>query len=353
MNLKVYLDMKNKKIKIFLGAFLNYTNAQNINCLSLSNHLDQKKFTVYSLSVYFRPKVKSNAIIFNCLYPFKISSKLGLLWGILVCDIAYFPKHQSTPKWMLKIANFLGKKTFTTIEANMCDFSKERSMIKAFKGKRKMINYFKSFKNIFPITTYLRDNSKCGVNIDDRVLFLGVENCNFNPVVKQRLKNIIFIGTVEEAKGIHEYNELSKLYNNLNFHAIGDGPLKKTLENDINNRINFYGLLDNDKLDAILENIDLLILPSKAEGFPKVILEAASAGVPSIVYSDYGANEWILNNDSGFVVNTFEQIKESLDLLLKNQSEIKKRSINAIKLSKNYDWKYIIKDWEKIISSLS
>ena len=146
---------------------------------------------------------------------------------------------------------------------------------------------------------------------------------------------------------------MSKLYNNLNFHAIGDGPLKKTLENDINNRINFYGLLDNDKLDSILENIDLLILPSKAEGFPKVILEAASAGVPSIVYSDYGANEWILNNDSGFVVNTFEQIKESLDLLLKNQSEIKKRSINAIKLSKNYDWKYIIKDWEKIISSLS
>ena len=36
-----------KKIKIFLGAFVNYQAAQNINCRSLSKHLDKDKFEVY------------------------------------------------------------------------------------------------------------------------------------------------------------------------------------------------------------------------------------------------------------------------------------------------------------------
>ena len=35
-----------KKIKIFLGAFVNYQAAQNINCRSLSEYLDKNKFEV-------------------------------------------------------------------------------------------------------------------------------------------------------------------------------------------------------------------------------------------------------------------------------------------------------------------
>lgn len=37
---------KMKRIKIFLGGYVNYLNAQNINCRSLSEHLDQNKFNI-------------------------------------------------------------------------------------------------------------------------------------------------------------------------------------------------------------------------------------------------------------------------------------------------------------------
>ena len=82
--------MHKKKIKIFLGGYLNYTNAQNLHCLALANYLDSSKFTTYALSVYFLPKIKSKAIVFNCFYPFKISSILGFLWGVIICDITKY-----------------------------------------------------------------------------------------------------------------------------------------------------------------------------------------------------------------------------------------------------------------------
>ena len=35
-----------KKKKIFLAAYVNYLNAQNINCRSIANHLDKTKYEI-------------------------------------------------------------------------------------------------------------------------------------------------------------------------------------------------------------------------------------------------------------------------------------------------------------------
>ena len=140
--------MDKKKTKIFLGAYINYANAQNINCLSLAKYLDEDKFTTYALSLYSSPSVKTKAIMFNCFYPLRISSIIGFLWGVIKCDVAYFPKHHSTPRWILMLSNILGKKLFTTIENNMCDLEKE-SMLNSFGDRKSLINHFKYIPNIF------------------------------------------------------------------------------------------------------------------------------------------------------------------------------------------------------------
>ena len=36
-----------KKCKIFLGAFINNSNAQNLNCLTLAKYLDKDKLDSY------------------------------------------------------------------------------------------------------------------------------------------------------------------------------------------------------------------------------------------------------------------------------------------------------------------
>ena len=344
--------MHKKKIKIFLGGYLNYTNAQNLNCLALAKYLDSTKFTAYALSVYFLPKIKCPAIMFNCFYPFKISSIIGFLWGILKCDVIYLPKHHSTPRLILILSNILGKKIFTTVEANICDTSKERNMIKAFGSQAKLINYFNHFKNIFPITKYILDNSNCGLNLKRKVLFLGVDTDNFVPILKDKLINIVFVGSLVNGKGTHEFIQLANIFNKLKFHIIGDGPLRKDLENISSRNIVFHGLLPNDQLKHVLSNMDLHILLSRNEGFPKVILETAASGIPSILYSGYGAEAWISHRDNGFVVNNFNDVVAIIKEIENNTillSEISKKTVNFSKL---FDWKIVINEWEEIIYNL-
>ena len=97
------------KKKIFLGAYLNYTNAQNLNCLSLARHLDKEKFDIHALTTQFGDNnIEDISIkLFHCFSPFVFTKYIGFIWGILNCEILYLPKHREMPVWVLKFANLL------------------------------------------------------------------------------------------------------------------------------------------------------------------------------------------------------------------------------------------------------
>ena len=95
-----------------------------------------------------------------------------------------------------------------------------------------------------------------------------------------------------------------------------------------------------------------MFFPSRSEGFPKVTLECASAGVPSIVYGDYGADEWITTGKDGYVVNTLEEVKNIIEDLIANPDKLKELSKNAVKLGKKFDWEIVIKEWEREIEKI-
>lgn len=52
-----------------------------------------------------------------------------------------------------------------------------------------------------------------------------------------------------------------------------------------------------------LINLDVLVLPSREDAFPLVVLEAASLGVPSICFDKAGGISEFINDDAGIVVN--------------------------------------------------
>ena len=343
--------MYKKKVKIFLGAHLNYINAQNLNCLALAKYLDPKKFSTYALSAHFSPKVKTKANLFNCFFPFRLSSPLGFLWGILKCDVAYLPKHITTPKWIFYIAHLLGKKVFTTIEINMCDIKKE-SLINSFGSSKNLIDYFKYVSNIFGITQHIIDHSNCGIKLDKRVLYLGVDADLFSEKLRKRLKNVVFIGSLTKRKRVNEFLQLAKQFSHLNFYIIGSGIELSFLKNNATTNVTFLGTLTQKEVSSILNKMDLHILPSKCEGFPKVILEAAAAGIPSLVYSDYGASEWIVNNNNGFIVGEYAELTKTIDRIINEADLLAKTSKGAILMAKRFNWKRIIKDWEDKILSL-
>ena len=102
-----------------------------------------------------------------------------------------------------------------------------------------------------------------------------------------------------------------------------------------------------------MENIQLHVFPSRAEGFPKVTLETAAAGVLSVVYDDYGANEWITSGKNGFVVKSVNDMITVIQDLLDHPEKLQPLADNARELAKSFDWKVRIKDWEKVIDLIA
>ncbi len=118
--------------------------------------------------------------------------------------------------------------------------------------------------------------------------------------------NFAFIGRLEDAKGVHSIIAALKVIplEKINkVHFIGDG--KKTSQyikeaTFLGDSTIFHGFLEKEKVHKILANSHFFLLPSKSEGFPKVIAEAACYGVIPIV-SDVGSITHYINDSNGFV----------------------------------------------------
>ena len=339
------------KINVFLGGYINYTNAQNLNCRALAEYLDKDKFEVFTLTTYFGKKEGFDFRTFNCFRPFIFSKQLGFLWGILNCDVAYLPKHVDTPLWVLKIARMLRKPIFTTIEGNVTDLSLP-NLIFLFGSKNKMKNYFSYFNQVFGITYFLIKKTKEILDLQENALFLGVNTDQFCSRIVNKLESIVFVGGLIDRKRVSEFLELAKLYPQIVFNIIGNGSEENKLKKNKQSNVVFHGELTQNQINRIFQKTDLMFLPAKSEGFPKVILEAASAGIPSIVYDAYGASNWMNHKENGFIVEDFAGVKSIVNELLENHKLLQQNSENAIELARHFDWRNIIKDWEEIIIKL-
>lgn len=353
--------MSDKKIRIFLGGYVNLTNAQNLNCLAIANHLDKERFTVYTLTLFsgnIDYKPIKGVETFKCFNPHRISKYLGYLWGIFKCDVAYFPKREIY-SWNSFWIKLLNKKSFATIEGILDDIG-IKNAIEASGSYDKVLKSYRQYHKLYSITNYLNTYNREAHSIvsETKTLYLGtnIEAFLYEENHVRHLKNILMIGNELIRKGVYDYLEIAKQMPSLNFFIAGSGngkiDVQQIIDDENYSNVTYLGTINRDELSNKLKNIDLHILPSRSEGFPKVTLETAASGVPSLLYSDYGANEWITNNHDGFVVDTLEQMIETITHLQENPELLQLNSKNAIALAKRFDWSILIKDWEEEILKL-
>lgn len=346
-----------KKIKIFLGAFVNYQAAQNINCRSLSKYLDKDKFEVSTI-LYPYPNstdfVEEEGVRYIKMNPHMRS--LGwwaVVKGIIQCDVVYWVKHEYNTLAYVT-AKLFRKKLFTTVEVILV----ESDIKKVKNGKR----YLHSFRRVSPylyaITQHIKEDvgRRHHFQFADTILYLGVETQKFlnaqNDLRDGKLRNICFIGNNLINKGIEDFFKMSKDFPLLQFHIIGTNALwngiklEDYLKEEGLFNIIYHGKLNHTELASLLCKMDLMYFPSRAEGFGKVTFEAACAGCPTLCYSDYGATEWINNGENGFVVDTYEEAKDVIAALCDNPAKLKAMSDKAIELGKSFDWAQLVGTWE-------
>jgi glycosyltransferase involved in cell wall biosynthesis len=86
--------------------------------------------------------------------------------------------------------------------------------------------------------------------------------------------------------------------------VVGDGPDRPLVEELIatagENRVRFLGF--REQVKPYIRAADVLLLPSRTEGMPNAVVEAAACGVPTVATNTRGAQEVIVNGQTGVLV---------------------------------------------------
>jgi glycosyltransferase involved in cell wall biosynthesis len=124
---------------------------------------------------------------------------------------------------------------------------------------------------------------------------------NFAPRIKTDpdapRKGFLFVGRLDEAKGVRVLVEAARLAPDLEFSMIGDGPLSDEVSRGCPPNLAMKGRLPFEETHRAIAGARAVVLPSLCyEGFPRVIAEAMSAGTP-VIASNHGAMAAIVKND--------------------------------------------------------
>lgn len=111
----------------------------------------------------------------------------------------------------------------------------------------------------------------------------------------------------------------------------------------------------SDHVEDYYKSSSCYVLSSVYEGFPMVILEAQSYGLPVISYDcKTGPRDLVQHNINGMLVNDkdIEQLAMSMIMFTKNVDLAKRMSQSAYKNVQKYNLKEITKQWVDLIENV-
>jgi glycosyltransferase involved in cell wall biosynthesis len=104
---------------------------------------------------------------------------------------------------------------------------------------------------------------------------------------------------------------------------------------NFSDRVNFYGRLDQQGIDTLIEKCNVFLLPSTIEGLPVSLIESMKSGlVPMTSHWEGAVEDVLINNENGFYLNTGDYIgyASRIKYLLDNPDIFKTMSESAINI---------------------
>ncbi|WP_419774370.1 glycosyltransferase [Halarcobacter sp.] len=172
---------------------------------------------------------------------------------------------------------------------------------------------------------------KAGINIENFDKSYKNENIWEKYNIKKNDFKVLYVGRLSVEKNVDlliKHWEKLKL-KNAKLILVGDLEFELERKEELKNIV-FLGRKQKSELSQIYASSDCFIFPSTTDTLGQVVLEALASALPVIVTNSGGPSSFV-KNEFGYVIdiNSFDEVKNSLEELSKKDDTYFKKSSNA------------------------
>lgn len=173
-------------------------------------------------------------------------------------------------------------------------------------------------------------------------------------------KTLLFVGRLVEQKGLSHLLEIAeKIFANHQYTEwklviVGDGEDHSILERGIKEKgLDSHIEMVGDQSDTMSYylNSDVVLVPSKWEGFGLVVTEAFECGIPVVAFHNEGPDEIITHGKNGYLIGRYDttSFAEYVMQLMDNSRLKSEMSVEARRRAQDFKLWRIIYQWKELI----
>lgn len=201
-----------------------------------------------------------------------------------------------------------------------------------------------------------------GVRSRIEVVPNGIDTKRFTPegpeseLIEDNGPVVLFVGRLVQGKrpgvAIAAFAEVLETYPEASMYVCGDGPVREKLDRlvstlGISDAVTFLGHVSYDEMPKVYRSGDVLVLPSRAEGVPRTVLEAIACGVRPVTSKFPQLQSVMRSNVHQVNGNSPGEVADAIiSVLPKKEETVKPESINEI------DWETTVTRTTEHLKSL-
>ena len=227
------------------------------------------------------------------------------------------------------------------------------------------LNNLNNINYIMPVSNSLYQEYYKSLREKDKLKYIPL-SLNYYPgdteTANLNNKNLISVGRLDRIKG---YDDLIRVMNlvikkdkDIKLNLFGDGQEKENLIKLINDlklekNIKLWGFKTPEFISKYYQNSTLYVMTSFEESFGLVVIEAASYGLPCIIFDSAKGPLDVINDNNGFIIKN-RNLNEMADTILDyiNSNYKNKFGTNARKSIEKYRFENIQKEWLKFLKKV-
>lgn len=221
--------------------------------------------------------------------------------------------------------------------------------------------WLKKYRN-FPTITVSNSTKNDLIHLGFKKVFVVSEGLTFEPLQeipeKEKKPTIIYVGRLKKAKRpdhiLKAFNKILESIPQAKLWIVGDGYLRKELEQIAGNKVSFFGYIPENEKIKLLSKAWVLVNPSIREGWGINIIEANACGTPCIAYNVPGLRDSVNDQKTGLLIKEnfdVEKLAKTIIKFLENNKLRQELSHNALKWSKRFTWDKSAKEFIKLLEN--